>query len=175
MRTGSAVATMMEDAWLADACLGHGLAPEVQALVDAAAKAWDDEAQAEALLAQAAHRAPDHAAVFIARYRFYFYRNRLADALDVARECLAKAARDIRAPQDWRAVDATHANFDSYDVLPRFYLFTLKGYAYLNMRLGNLGEGAQALAKLERLDPADRLNGSVLRGVLERMGRDDDE
>lgn len=175
MGTGSGVAAMMDDAWLADACLGHGLAPDVQALVDAAAKVWDDEAQAEALLAEAAQRAPDHAAVYIARYRFYFYRNRLADALAVARKCLAKAARDIRAPQDWRAVDATHANFDSFDVLPRFYLFALKGYAYLNMRLGNLGEGAQALAKLEQLDPADRLNGSVLRGVLERMGRDDDE
>ena len=175
MRTETGVATMLDDAWLADACLGHGLATEVQALVDAAAKAWEDEAQAEALLAEAARRAPDHAAVFVARYRFYFYRNRLVDALAGARDCLAKAARDIRVPQDWRAVDATRANFDSYDVLPRFYLFTLKGYAYLNMRLGNLGEGAQALAKLEQLDPADRLNGSVLRGVLERMGCDDDE
>lgn len=165
----------MDDTWLEDACMGHGLAPEVQALVDAAAKSWDDEARAEGLLAEAAKQAPDHAAVYIARYRFYFYRNRLADALTVARECLAKAARDIRAPQDWREVDATHANFDSYDVLPRFYLFTLKGYAYLNMRLGHLGEGAQALDKLERLDPSDRLNGSVLRGVLERMGRDDDD
>jgi len=164
-----------DDAWLEQACMGHGLLPEVQALVDAAAKAWGDETRAEALLAEASLRAPDHAAVLIARYRFYFYRNRLADALMVARECLSKAARDIRAPRDWRAVEATHANFDSYDILPRFYLFTLKGYAYLNMRLGNLGEGAQALDKLQHLDPADRLNGSVLREVLERMGRDDDD
>lgn len=175
MGAGPGVASVMDDAWLADACLGHGLAPDVQALIDAAAKSWNDETRAEELLADAARRAPDHAAVFIARYRFYFYRNRLADALTVARECLVKAARDIRAPQDWRAVESTHANFDSYDVLPRFYLFALKGYAYLNMRLGNLSEGAQALEKLQGLDPADRLNGSVLRGVLDRIGREDDD
>lgn len=175
MHAGPEIASVTDDAWLEQACMGHGLSPDVQALVDAAAMSWGDETRAEALLAEAAQRAPDHAAVLIARYRFYFYRNRLADALIVARECLAKAARDIRAPRDWRAVEAKHANFDSYDILPRFYLFTLKGYAYLNMRLGNLGEGAQALDKLQHLDPADRLNGSVLREVLERMWRDDDD
>ncbi|MBK6974245.1 MAG: hypothetical protein IPH26_15305 [Sterolibacteriaceae bacterium] len=175
MGAGPGVASGIHDDWLEEACMGHGLSAEVQALVYAAAKSWDDEVRAEALLAEAAQRAPDHAAVLIARYRFYFYRNRLDDALLVACDCLAKAASDIRAPLDWRAVEPSHANFDSYGVLPRFYLFALKGYAYLNMRLGNLGEGAQALDKLEHLDPTDRLNGSVLRGVLDRMGRDDDD
>jgi len=41
--------------------------------------------------------------------------------------------------------------------------------------LGNLNVGEAMLAKLMELDPLDRLNGSVLRDVLQRMGLDDEE
>ena len=68
------------------------------------------------------------------------------------------------------------ADFGSYDaVLPRFFLFTLKGYGYLHMRLGELAEGRVALDKLLELDPSDKLGARVLLDVLERMGQDDDD
>ena len=57
--------------------------------------------------------------------------------------------------------------------LPRFYLFSLKGYAYLSLRLGELDTGRAALAKLGELDPANRVGHRVLDDVLARMGRDD--
>ena len=60
------------------------------------------------------------------------------------------------------------------NILPRFYLFTLKGYAYLQMRLGNLGEGRAAVMKLLELDPSDKVGARVLLEVLDRMGLDDD-
>jgi Flp pilus assembly protein TadD len=59
-------------------------------------------------------------------------------------------------------------------MLPRFYLFTLKGYAYLQMRLGNLHEGRAAVMKLLELDPSDKVGARVLLGVLERIGLDED-
>ena len=59
-------------------------------------------------------------------------------------------------------------------MLPRFYLFTLKGYAYLQMRLGDLDEGRAAVIKLLELDPSDKIGARVLLGVLDRMGQDDD-
>jgi len=49
-------------------------------------------------------------------------------------------------------------------MLPRFYLFTLKGYAYLQMRLGNLHEGRAAVMKLLELDPSDKVGARVLLG-----------
>ena len=60
------------------------------------------------------------------------------------------------------------------EMLPRFYLFTLKGYAYLQMRLGNLEEGRAAVMKLLELDPSDKVGARVLLDVLERVGLDDD-
>lgn len=163
------------DEWLESACLGGALPPEVAENLQRAAALYHLDTVAEDYLAQAYARAPEHPAVYIALYRFYFYKNRLSDALLVAQRCLAKTANDLGLPADWREVAPHHAAFSSYAAAPRFYLFTLKGCAYLSMRLGNMGEGGALLAKLIELDPADRLGGSVLCGVLARMGKEDDE
>ena len=56
------------------------------------------------------------------------------------------------------------------DVLPRFFMFTLKGYAYLQMRLGDLDEGRAAVEKLLDLDPATR----SARGLTARASLDGD-
>ena len=93
----------------------------------------------------------------------------------MARACLEKAAKDNGLPLDWREVKPADAAFGDFGaILPRFYLFTLKGYAYLNMRLGHIEEGRAAIAKLLELDPSDKIGAKVLLGVLDRMGRDDD-
>jgi hypothetical protein len=96
--------------------------------------------------------------------------------LEIARICLAKAARDNALPLDWREVRREDAAFSDFAaMLPRFYLFTLKGYAYLSMRLGQIEEGREAVTKLLELDPSDKIGAKVLLGILNRMGVDDDE
>ena len=116
------------------------------------------------------------AAVLIGLYRFYFYKGRLAEALGIARICLEKAGRENNFATDWRCVRPRDAQFDAYEeILPRFFLFSLKGYAYLQMRLGELDEGRRALDKLLELDPSDKIGARVLLGVIERQGRDDDD
>lgn len=167
------------DAWLDSACLGGALPPAVAADLQSAAAAYHLDEVAESYLSQAYARAPDHPAVHIALYRFYFYKNRLSEALAVAQRCLAKTAVDLGLPVDWREIAPDHAVFashaDSFAAAPRFYLFTLKGCAYLNMRLGELEQGEALVAKLIALDPTDKLGGSVLQGILDRVGQNDDD
>ncbi len=165
----------LEAALLAESVLGGGLPPAAERELRLAGLAYRDDQAAERHLQEAADAAPDHAAVLIGRYRFYFYKGRLREALDVARVCLAKAARDLGLTADWRQVRCGDADFGNYDaVLARFFLFTLKGYGYLHMRLGDLVEGRAALDKLLELDPGDKLGARVLLDVLERKGREDD-
>ena len=112
--------------------------------------------------------------MLIGWYRYYFYKGRLRECLVVANQCLAKAARENGLAGDWRQVSPGDAEFGRYEeILPRFYLFVLKGYAYLHMRLGNLDEGRAAVMKLLELDPTDKVGAKVLLGVLERIGHDD--
>ncbi len=161
---------------LAAAVLGAALPEAAEEHLRAAGRSYHRDHVAEWHLAQAQAAAPDHAAVLIGLYRFYFYKNRLPEALEIARRCLHKSAADNCLASDWRAVGPRDADFASYEaVLPRFFLFTLKGYAYLQMRLGNLQEARAAVMKLLELDPIDRLGVSVLGGILDRGGTGDED
>ena len=167
---------VIDDALLADAVLGGGLPPEAELRLHQAGLSYHATDIALEHLRQAEALAPEHPAVLIGFYRFYFYKGRLADALTVAERCLALSARDNGLSADWRQTTAAQAAFGRYDsVAARFFLFTLKGYAYLQMRLGNLAEGQVAAAKLMELDPSDKIGARVLLDVAARAGRDDDE
>jgi hypothetical protein len=164
------------EAILADALLGGGLPAAAEHHLRLAGLAYQDDEAAEFHLRAAHALAPGHAAVLIGFYRFYFYKSRLRDALEIARLCLDKAAQDNGVVADWRRVAPGDADFGSYEAaLPRFYLFTLKAYAYLQIRLGNAAEGRAVVQQLLHLDPTDKVGARVLLGVLDRMERGDDE
>lgn len=157
-------------------CLGAGLPPEAEAHLRLAGQNYHCDEVAEAHLRSAWDLAPGHAAVYIGQYRYFFYKNRLPEALDIAIECLAKAAVDNGMSPDWRDAQPTDADFGNFDaILPRFFLFTLKGYAYLQLRLGALEEGRSAAEKLLALDPSDKVGAKVLLTVLQRQIDGDDD
>lgn len=151
--------------------IGGGLSPQVEALIKQAGQLRDRPLQALPLLEQARAAAPRHPAPLIALYRFYFYGHQLVqaratglDALAVARWALGPNFGD-QPPSD---ADARH------DPAVRFYLFTLKGLAYLNLRLGDLDEARLMLGELRRLDPQDHVGGALLSHVLVRREKGDD-
>lgn len=168
--------TTTEDALFADALLGGGLPPEADWHLWEAAYAYHEDDVAEAHLRKAQALAPGHAAVLIGFYRFYFYKGRLREALEIANICLEKAAKENKLASNWRDVRPGDAQFGLYEEIgPRFFLFTLKGYAYLHMRLGNLEEGLAAVLKLLELDPTDKIGAKVLLDVIERSRQDQDD
>lgn len=152
------------------AVLGGGLCPQAQDLIARAGACRQNVAQAMALLDQAEALAPAHPAVLIARYRFHFYGHRLHEAREVAKQALKLARQALRREMVGQ-VDVSPLLGDEqvrFDAAARFYLFSLKGHAYLCLRLGDIDEGRLALDELRRLDPLDHLGGSVLAEVLHR-------
>ncbi len=158
------------------ALLGGGLPPEAEGHLASAAMLYADGDRALCELRAAEAIAPLHPAVLIGLYRFYFYKGRLAECLEVAQVCLAEAARLNKLADNWREVQSGDAEFGSYEaMIPRFFLFVLKGYAYLQMRLGNLDEGLAATMKLLELDPSDKIGATVLLEVHQRLEQGDEE
>jgi len=154
-----------ELAAFATGAIGGGLSPQVGALIQRAGELRHLPAEALPLLEQARAAAPRHPAPLIALYRFHFYGHALEkaravgeDALAVARTALGTDFGD-EPPSD----DAAR-----HDAAVRFYLFTLKGLAYLNMRLGVMDEAQALLRELRRLDPKDHVGGALLQHVLAR-------
>lgn len=144
------------------AVLGGGLPENVQTLITQAGLLRSEPDKAEALLFQARALAPTHPATLIALYRFYFYGQRLLQARDIAKQSMDVGLAALG--DDW----LPHDDLARFDATTRFYLFALKGYAYLSLRLGDIEAGRQALSELRQLDPQDRVGGGLLSHVLTR-------
>jgi len=151
-----------------DAVLGSALPHGVEAALREAGALRHEPERAMASLMRAQRLAPDHPAVLIALYRHHFYGHRLRCARDIARKALAVGAAALGLPVVWREVPAHSLPGARHDARTRFYLFTLKGYAYLSLRLRDLREAAEALALLRALDPQDCVGGALLEAARRR-------
>jgi len=173
LKTGRGEPASIEEV---EALLGGGLPAGAAEHLRLAANLYAHDALALEHLRKAEAIAPAHPAILIGLYRFYFYKGRLNECLEVARICLSEAAHHNNLAEDWRQVQSGDADFGSYDaMMPRFYLFVLKGYAYLQMRLGNLDEGVAAAMKLLELDATDKIGATVLLEVHQRLEHADEE
>jgi hypothetical protein len=161
--------------------LGLGLPPEVEAALRSAGELRGSHpAHSMAQLMRARELAPEHPAVLIAFYRHYFYDHRLEAARDIARRALVVGARALGLPPLWREVPGVALADTAGNARTRFYLFVLKGYAYLSLRLDDEIEARDALAKLRALDPQDHVGSALLETVRVRalvgdLDADDEE
>lgn len=131
--------------------------------------------RAHRLLLKAQRMAPRHPAPLIALYRFYFYGHQLERARFVAEDALRLGAQWLGLPEYWQDVPARAFADTRFDPVARFYLFALKGYAYLSLRLDEIEAAAPALQLLAALDPQDGVGAGLLRQVLARRGSEQDE
>ncbi|HEY9107713.1 MAG TPA: hypothetical protein VIN58_13625 [Roseateles sp.] len=157
------------------AVLGHGLPAEAEGALREASLARGDATRAMSALMRASRLAPSHPAVLIAFYRHYFYGHRPRLARAVARKALVSAAQALGLPALWRDVPDRALAGAADDPGTRFYLWVLKGHAYLSLRLGDEDEARDALAKLRALDPEDHVGAAVIEAVRLRRLRQGDE
>lgn len=144
---------------------GGGLPASVTNLIRAAGQLRHRPTEALVLLERARAAAPAHPVPLVALYRFYFYGHQLAQAQTVGEAALA-IARTALGP-GFGAIPPTREQV-RYDAAVRFYLFTLKGLAYLQLRQGALQAARARLAELRWLDPDDVVGGALLAHVLAR-------
>lgn len=139
-----------------------------------AAGAHYGEPEAEALLARAHTAAPTHLLVQVARYRYFFYNHRLAEAEQVVWHVIGIAAARLNLPASGYGI--TRVEFDSAVAdsmtLTRFYLSAVKAAAYLKMRSGDLPMAITLLEGIVSLDSADRLGAVSLLKIAHERARE---
>lgn len=157
------------------AVLGGSLPLLAEQALREASQCRSEPAAELAALMRAQTEAPDHPAVLIALYRYHFYAQRLQPARAVVRRALALTALALGLPEVWRDVPARALAGARDDPVARFYLFSLKGLAYLSLRLGDAADARDALTLLRALDPDDHVGGALLEGIRQRAlaGEDD--
>ncbi len=142
---------------------------EVVQLLQQAAEDYSN-GTAEADLQRAYQLAPEHLMVLVSLFRYYFYRHKFAEALDISEKAREVVRQKLGLPDDWRAISETQL-LDGHEhdmVLVRFYLFCLKGEAYLYARQGKAEKSIPLLEKVAALDSNDQLGTTALLAVVNR-------
>lgn len=156
---------------------GSGIPPATnQRLQLAVASRSRDPNEAERLLREARAEDPGCLPAHYALYKFYANQRRLAEAEAAVRVALVEAARQGGFPRDWRQLAGAS---EPYPLHPnesgRFYLFSLKALAFVTLRQNRPDEAIALLGALQRLDPEDRVGGSVVRKLAEALSADGED
>ncbi|WP_319529227.1 hypothetical protein [uncultured Cohaesibacter sp.] len=145
--------------------------PEAALLLDRASRAPSPKLRDEALN-EAEQLAPDDLNVIVALYRHYYFMQAFEEALPIADRAMSEAAKRLNLAADWHLLTMSDVEKTGGEAMPmlRFYLWALKGRAYLLMRLERFEDALAPLEKLVELDHANRLNCKpLLELTRERM------
>jgi hypothetical protein len=109
--------------------------------------------------------------VYLALYAFYADAGRLNDAARASRLALAEAARQGGFHSDWEKLNAGPKHVDLYaSDAGLFYLFSLKGLAFIKLCQRQMADARAILTHLLRLDREDRSGGSLIGTLAESLG-----
>lgn len=143
--------------------MAFGDVPElIDQKLQAAVAARETPETCEALLWEAHQLGPKVLPVYYALYKFYFNRRRLADAERAALIGLDAAARQLGISSDWRSIAAGSVADWAEHGPARFFLFTLKALAFINLRRDNADLANELLDKLREIDPTDHVGYGVI-------------
>lgn len=141
----------------------------VRQMVQQAIASYENKSMAEQLFTRALELAPNEMEIYVAFYKFYFYQKHLPGAEEVALQTLSKVAELTGLPADWRRFKREFAHWTSPDSPVRYYLYTMKALGFIALRQENLSKANEILDKLIELDPDDRVGGSVIKALANRM------
>ena len=150
----------------------ENLPDEVEVLIKRASGDYE-HGEAEMPLLRAYYLAPKSLSVLVALYRFYYYQHRYQDALHAADLAMEVVAGRLNFPDSWQDLDMDYLGFGVMQsmTLVRFYLMTLKGAGYLNLRQGDMDLGISMLEKVLEVDSEDRLGVADLLKTVESYRR----
>lgn len=136
---------------------------EVKVLLDKASALGRDDA-AEKLLMRAYLLEPEHLTVLVALYRYFYYKQRLEDALIVGERALEVSARLLGLRSSWKdlTINELGQGVMVSMGLTRFYLHSLKAVGFILLRLKRITESLERLNKLKELDTSDQFGARPL-------------
>ncbi|WP_455204373.1 hypothetical protein [Kaarinaea lacus] len=152
---------------------GVNIPSHINAYLQKAVAAYDDAELAESLLWQAQQLDPNQLEVYVALYKFYFYKNRIDEAEDVVMKALGQSAQLGSFDTDWNQLTPLSTDWFSIENPQRLYLYALKALSFIRLRQSDVESAESILTKLRELDPSDQVGGSVLQELAAAM-RDTD-
>jgi hypothetical protein len=147
-----------------DLFFGGDVPAPVHALLHQAALAVPDDRTVLMWTAQAL--APACLATYYVLYKHHAGRREFELAERAASRGLQEAAAQAGLAADWRAVEPPLAPALRASGPGRFWLFTLKALAFINLRGGRPDQARELLQQLDRCDPDAGIGSEVIASLL---------
>lgn len=148
---------------------GVNIPSHINACLQRAVAASDDPELSERLFWEAQQMDPYQLEVYVALYKFYFYKNRIEEAEGVVFTALKRSAELGKFNEDWNKLTPASTDWYSAENPQRLYLYALKALSFIRLRQDNLAAADNILDKLRELDPSDQVGGSVLQQLAGAM------
>jgi tetratricopeptide (TPR) repeat protein len=145
---------------------------DINALLQRAVAAYDDTPLAESLLWEAQQLDPKQLEVYVALYKFYFYKNRIGEAEQVVLKSLQQSAEQGGFSEDWNELTPSSTDWFNTANPQRLHLYAMKALSFIRLRQADVDGAEKVLAKLRELDPTDQVGGSVLDQLATAMRED---
>lgn len=136
--------------------------------------AYEHTELAESLLLKAHQLAPDELEIYIAIYKFYFYKKYLNSAEQFANLALQAAASQGQLEPEWKALHTTSCDWTKPTNAQRVYLYTMKALGFIYLRMRRIQQAELILTKLLELDVHDLVGGSVVMALANRLSESGD-
>lgn len=148
---------------------GKDIPAEVNACLQEAVACANDFERARELFYRARDMQPDQLEIYIALYKYFFYRGHIEEAREVVLDALQQSSTRGGFSADWTTLEADSTDWAQHDGPARVFLYSMKAYAFINLRLGNNELANQVLTKLQQLDGDDLVGASVIADLAEAV------
>ncbi|WP_017656040.1 hypothetical protein [Fortiea contorta] len=144
----------------------------IKNLLMLAAKNWENTLESEIYIQQALALAGEHTDVFVAAYRFFYYKNNYQLALQTTSQLLDKIRELEKLPDDWQLLQPILVNRAEE---PRIRLY-LNAYAASGLVLAKLGQlelAKEISARVKNIDNKNDFGAGILFDILTRPSEED--
>ena len=148
---------------------GRSIPPKVNSLLQEAVASAADFDHARKLLYRAMKLAPFQLEVYVALYKFCFYRGHIDEAEQVALASLKAASEKGGFDEDWDLLTPESADWNIEDGPAHVYLYSLKALAFIRLRKGLKENADSILEKIKQLDPQDMAGASVIMSLADGL------
>lgn len=144
---------------------------DIKKLLVLATAHWDNTTVSEAYIQEALVKAGDNPDVLVTAYRYFFYKNKPQQALDIAHKVLAQVCEQEQLPADWQHLKPVLIE-RQHDPQIRLYL---NAYAASGLVLARLGDTKKALEVSERVKEIDQKNEFGATVIVEILTKPEEE
>ncbi|NJK51170.1 hypothetical protein HC931_26425 [Candidatus Gracilibacteria bacterium] len=138
---------------------------EIEKLLRSAAQSWENTQESDRYMQEAIALCDTNLDVLVSAYRYFFYKHRDRQALQIAIEVLEQIQKTEQLPENWQQLKPILVSRKE-DYAIRLYLNAYSASGLVLARLGEIEKAKEITAKVKEIDDKNEFGASVVFDIL---------